>query len=116
MNNEELAMKTWIESNLGVTTATLSREAARRWLKLLMRDDSLFFQLAIYGFVGRRQEDLGNKSFPEQEFAEFCGEFVTKLRLVLQCKGQAHSVPMFKRIGVRTMQTLFQLHNQGELS
>lgn len=111
MGNEGLVLKTWIESNLGVTTATLSRESARRWQKLLMRDDSLFFQLAIYGFVWCRQEERGDRSFPEQEFAEFCGEFITKLRLVLQGKGQTHSVPMFKRIGVRTMHTLFQLHH-----
>ncbi|HET6421318.1 MAG TPA: hypothetical protein VFG19_14260 [Geobacteraceae bacterium] len=112
MMNEELAMKTWIDGNLGVTTETLSRSVAWRWQRLLMRDEKLFYRLALYGFVKHRRRERGDNCYPEAEFTFFCGEFINKLRLVLKGSGAVTPMPMFERVGLRTFEASQRPVNQ----
>jgi len=103
MDNEELAIRTWIEGNLGVTTATLPTGVGRRWQRLHMKNTEAFFRLAVYGFVLRCRVDKGDDSYPEDEFTDFCGEFVQKLHLAIRGKGTINKMPMFARSGRNTV-------------
>lgn len=102
-DNEELAMRTWVERNLEATTASLSKDMAVRWQRLMMRDEKLFYQLALYGFVKFRRRERQDESFPEREFCHFLGEFQLKLRLVLRGKGRANPLPLFQRVGHKAL-------------
>jgi len=99
MGNEELAMRAWIEQNLAVTTATLSKEVVCRWRRLLKKDQSTFYTLALFGFVRCRTQDEGHDCYPETEFMEFCAEFLKKISLAEQGLGAKYALPLFRRVG-----------------
>lgn len=107
---EELAMRTWLEGNLGATTASISRDMALRWQRLMMRDAKLFFRLALYGFVKLRRLECQDESFPEREFCHFLGEFQGKIRLVLRGRGRDSPLPLFRRVGLEALRAQESLH------
>lgn len=109
-DNEELAMRTWVEKNLEATTASLSRDMALRWQRLMMRDVKLFSRLALYGFVKLRRRERQDESFPEKEFCQFLGEFHVKIRLVLREMARANPLPLFQRVGLEELRAKESLH------
>lgn len=63
---------------------------------MLMRDHEVFYRLAIYAFVLRRQQEEMQTVFPQSDFLRFSKEFIAKLSLVLRGKGTAQPIPLLK--------------------
>lgn len=99
MSSLDPGMMAWVDENLEITHRDLSLENARRWVRLLMRDEHAFYSLALYGFVKRRRRFSGLEAYPEQEFADFCGEFLFKIQLVIKGKYNNIGLPLFERVG-----------------
>lgn len=95
MANDSLALTYWIQENLYVTTETFSKQMASRFFRLFLGNRDEFFELAIYGFVLRTQQDQDSNAFPEAEFHDFCKEFLGKLSLAQRGLGHLHPAPMF---------------------
>jgi hypothetical protein len=106
--NDENSMRAWIDGHLDVTTGTMSEQVVRQWRRLRMRDESIIYRLALYGFVTRRRRDGNADAYPEAEFADFCGQFAIKFNWILLGKGQVVAMPMFARVG---RQTIIRIQN-----
>jgi len=102
-NNEELAIRAWIDGHLDVTTATMPEQVVRQWQRLRMRDELIIYRLALYGFVNRRRRDGEADAYPEAEFGDFCSQFESKFNWILLGKGQVIAMSMFARVGRQTI-------------
>ncbi|BCG47945.1 hypothetical protein GEOBRER4_n2799 [Citrifermentans bremense] len=97
MENEVLALTYWVQENLYVTTESFSKRMALRWFRLFLSNREEFYRLALYGFVLRKQRDLGADLFPEDEFHDFCEDFLHKLSLAQRGLGELYPAPMFAK-------------------
>lgn len=99
MEKVDLALQSWILSNLNITQREMTLDQARRWQRLRMRDFEGFCRMALFGFVQRRRRDGNTEVWPENEFTDFIGEFGCKLELVLKRRCTNVSLDLFERVG-----------------
>jgi len=95
----------WINNNLNISLDGLSPNDAAKWEVMFNKKPEKFFSYAIYGFMRKRNQELGQEVFSEKELKRYCAEFPEKIRRV--GKGEFQSsmgLPLFEFVG-RTKMT-----------
>lgn len=89
----------WIMRNLTITHDQLSREEARDWLRLMMRDWKSFMSHGLYGFALRRQMERNATRISGRELVDYCCEFALKIQLANRDRKIKVSFPLFEVVG-----------------
>ncbi|HMN15368.1 MAG TPA: hypothetical protein PKD55_23875 [Bellilinea sp.] len=94
----------WIREHLDIRHSELTKEQAKRLLKLMMSDKKAFFALGLYGFILNRKRTAQQKRFSPEELGQFCREFTLKVQLAARNRRILVSFPLFDLVGKKTLQ------------